>query len=71
MTLPSMVPSRSGAVARERVAVAPGRAAGVPVVAIAGVGATAGELREAGALAVLSALGELPPWLAANGRGWA
>ena len=47
-----------------------GRNAGVAVVLLAGGATPPGALRDAGALAVLSGLRELPGWLAANGRGW-
>ena len=50
--------------------VALGRAAGVPVVAVAGGGSAAEDLAAADPEAVLRAIGELPGWLAAHGRGW-
>jgi len=47
-----------------------GRNAGVAVVLVAGGATPAAALRDAGALAVLGGLAELPAWLAAHGRGW-
>ena len=47
-----------------------GRNAGVAVVAVSGGASPREVLERAGALAVLDELRGLPPWLAANGRGW-
>jgi phosphoglycolate phosphatase len=46
------------------------RAAGIPAVAVHPDETVAGTLLEAGAVAVLGSLGELPSWLAHNGTGW-
>ena len=50
--------------------VSTGKAAGVPVVAVHADPGVAPTLLDAGAVAVLGALGELPSWLARNGVGW-
>ncbi len=47
-----------------------GRNVGIPVVAVMGGASSPEALERAGALAVLDELRGLPPWLAANGRGW-
>ncbi len=47
-----------------------GRNAGVAVVVVRGGASPLAALERAGALAVLPTLRALPPWLAANGRGW-
>lgn len=50
--------------------VATGRGAGIPVVVVRTAITDAPALLAAGALAVLSELRDLLPWLAANGSGW-
>ena len=50
--------------------VATGKACGIPVLAVEGGAATAQELGEAGALAVLGSITDLRGWLAEHGEGW-
>jgi phosphoglycolate phosphatase len=66
----SIAPADALLVGDMGVDVATGQAAGIPVIAVRSDDVDPAGLLEAGAVAVLERLGDLPAWLAENGLGW-